>query len=263
MLPGQRFEKNTNLTVFYLAAFAFLIISVIPFKNNDSEVVFHFHKKWDHQPSTITGVCIEVFRLASVLFYLSSITNLLLLTLNRKFKEHEKLMEWSNFLRGLNTVAAFVCLAFLVPLRQDFDWFISLPLPFILSALSLLAMRPDSKLEIVLNLLILLLGYLQLTQLFILAVFILNLKVFTFGYKTTKYLKTSASEHSIAWSKSDFQLDATLDSTQEGDSFVVEQSLSRDIRSYGLISIKEERIEYVGADQIKSFVLFDASNSHE
>ena len=31
MLPQQRFERNTNLTVFYLAAFAFLVISVIPF----------------------------------------------------------------------------------------------------------------------------------------------------------------------------------------------------------------------------------------
>ena len=88
MLPQQRFERNTNLTVFYLAAFAFLIISVIPFASSDSEVVFHFHKRWDHQPTTITGVCIEVFRLVSVIFYLSSITNLLLLTLSRKFKEH-------------------------------------------------------------------------------------------------------------------------------------------------------------------------------
>jgi len=45
---------------------------------------------------------------------------------------------------------------------------------------------PDSKLEIVLNMVILLLGYLQLTQLFILAVFILNFKVFQFGYKKNK-----------------------------------------------------------------------------
>ena len=48
MLPSHRFERNSNLTVFYLAAFSFLIISVIPFTSSDSEVVFNFHKQWDH-----------------------------------------------------------------------------------------------------------------------------------------------------------------------------------------------------------------------
>jgi hypothetical protein len=79
-------------------------------------------------------------------------------------------------------------------------------------------MMPDSKLEIILNMVILLLGYLQLTQLFILAVFVLNFKVFQFGYKRTKYIKTSAPEHSLPWAKSEFQdatsyLNATLDCT--------------------------------------------------
>mmetsp|Transcript_41497 Transcript_41497/g.54617 ORF Transcript_41497/g.54617 Transcript_41497/m.54617 type:complete len:208 (-) Transcript_41497:1788-2411(-) len=117
MLPGLRFERNSNLTVFYLTAFSFLIISVIPFTSADSEVVFHFNKRWDHQPTTITGVCTEVFRLASVLFHLSSITNLVLLTVNRKFKDQDKLQQWASFLRELNVVGAFVCLAFLIPLR--------------------------------------------------------------------------------------------------------------------------------------------------
>jgi len=77
---------------------------------------------------------------------------------------------------------------------------------------------PDSKLEIVLNMVILLLGYLQLTQLFILAVFILNFKVFQFGYKKTKYVKTSTDHSANAWPKSEFQdaasyLNATLDCT--------------------------------------------------
>ena len=48
MLPNHRFERNSNLTVFYLMAFSFLLISVIPFSNADSEVVFHFNKRWDH-----------------------------------------------------------------------------------------------------------------------------------------------------------------------------------------------------------------------
>lgn len=116
MLPGHRFERNSNLTVFYLAAFSFLVIPVL-FSSSNSEVVFHFHKKWDHQPTTITGVCIEVFRLASVLFYLSSITNILLITVNRRFKDQEKLQQWATFLRELNSLAAFICLACLIPLR--------------------------------------------------------------------------------------------------------------------------------------------------
>jgi len=78
-------------------------------------------------------------------------------------------------------------------------------------------MMPDSKLEIVLNIVILLLGYLQLTQLFILAVFVLNFKVFQFGYKKTKYVKTlteytQAKEQSEFWEAPSY-LDATLDVT--------------------------------------------------
>ena len=160
MLPNHRFERNSNITVFYLAAFSFLIISVIPLSSSDSEVVFHFHKRWDHQPTTITGVCTEVFRLAAILFHLSSITNLLLLSINRRFKNQDSLQQWATFLRELNIVAAFVCLAFLIPSRQDFDWYLSLAVPYILAALFLLIMMPDSKLEIILNMVILLLGYL-------------------------------------------------------------------------------------------------------
>ena len=178
MLPKNRFERNSNLTVFYLTAFSFLIISVIPLTNSDSEVVFNFHKKWDHHPASIIGVCTEIFRLAVIMFHLSSISNLFLLNMNRKFKEYDQVKLWATFLREFNIVATFVCLAFLIPLRQDFDWFLSLPLPYATSAIFLIAMRPDSKLEIVLNLLILTIAYLQFTTLFILAVFILNFKVF-------------------------------------------------------------------------------------
>ena len=78
-LPKNRFERNSNLTVIYLAAFSYLIVTLLPFGNSDSEVVFHFHKKWGHKPVSLSGVCSEIFRLVTILFYLSSITSLFLL----------------------------------------------------------------------------------------------------------------------------------------------------------------------------------------
>ena len=135
--------------------------------------------------------------------HLSSITNLFLLNLNRKFKDVEKVQKWATFLREFNVVASYICLAFMVPLRQDFDWMLSMPLPYIIAAIFILAVRPDSKIEIILNLLVFGMGFLQFTTLFILAVFILNFKVFQFGYRKTKYVKTS-QEASIAWAKSEF-----------------------------------------------------------
>ena len=97
MLPKHRFERNSNLTVFYLAAFSFLIISVIPATSNspDYEIVFSFHKKWHHRPTSVVGVCTEVFRLAILLFHCSSITNLFLLNLTRKFYDVDTVRSWS------------------------------------------------------------------------------------------------------------------------------------------------------------------------
>ena len=265
MLPKNRFERNTNLTVFYLAAFSYLIISLLPVSNDDSEVVYHFHRHWNHHPASVIGVCTEIFRLAVILFHLSSLTNLFLLTLNRKFREMEKVQIWATFLREFNIVATFVCLAFIIPLRQDFDWVLSSVLVYILAAIIFLAMQPDSKLEIVLNLVVLTLAYLQFTTLFILAVFILNFKVFKHGFRKTKYVKTSA-EHSIAWAKSEFMdatsyLNSSLECTTDGDSFVNERATKREIISYGIISIVEEKVEYVGGSSDASFILFDASNT--
>ena len=56
-------------------------------------------------------------------------------------------------------------------------------------------------------------------------------------------------------------LNATLECTTEGDPCVTEQAIKRDIRSYGIISIIEERVEYIGSSADASFVLFDASTS--
>ena len=53
----------------------------------------------------------------------------------------------------------------------------------------ILATQPDSKLDLVLNLVILIIMYLQLANFFIVLVFILNYKVFHFGFKKTKYVK--------------------------------------------------------------------------
>ena len=87
--------------------------------------------------------------------------------------------------------------------------------------------------------------------------------MFQFGYRKTKYVKTSA-DRSIAWAKSEFQdatsyLNATLECTTDGDAQVTDLAIKRDIRSYGIISIKEEKVEYVGSNGEASFVLFDAS----
>ena len=51
----------------------------------------------------------------------------------------------------------------------------------------------------------------------------------------------------MAWSKTQ-DLDVTLDCTHDGDAAVAEQAIQREIRSYGIISVKEEKIEYIGAD---------------
>ena len=173
--------------------------------------------------------------------------------------------KWASFIKEVNTVASYVCLGFLIPLRQDFDWVLSLPLLYLTSAIFILAIRADSKLETVLNLIVLALAYIQFTTLFILAVFILNFKVFHFGFKKTRYVKTSA-EHSIAWAKSEYMdatsyLNSTLDCTTE-DSFVSETALKREMRSYGIVSIMVERVEYVGSSTDASFILYDASQGH-
>ena len=76
-------------------------------------------------------------------------------------------------------------------------------------------------------------------------------------------MKTS-KDASIAWARSEFldatsYLNSTLECTTDGDALVTEHSLKRDIRSYGIISVKEEKIEYIGGSTDASFILFDAS----
>ena len=40
---------------------------------------------------------------------------------------------------------------------------------------------------------------------------------------------------------------------------MTEHAIKRDIMSYGIISVKEEKIEYIGSSTDASFILFDAS----
>ena len=74
----------------------------------------------------------------------------------------------------------------------------------------------------------------------------------------------SSQEASIAWAKSEFQdatsyLNSTLEVTTDGYGVVSDHALKLDIRSFGIFSVKEERIEYIGSNTDASFVLFDAS----
>ena len=40
---------------------------------------------------------------------------------------------------------------------------------------------------------------------------------------------------------------------------MTEHAIKRDIMSYGIISVKEERVEYIGSSTDASFILYDAS----
>jgi len=79
----------------------------------------------------------------------------------------------------------FVCLAFVIPLRVDFKWLFDQPVLYILNAVFLLVSTPDSWPELLLNMVILVFMYAQAATLSILAIFILNLKVFKYGVKVT------------------------------------------------------------------------------
>lgn len=266
MFPQNRFERNTHLAIFHLAAFLFILMCVVPHEKSSIDVAGflgqgeHGHK---HQPKSVVEVFAEVFRLALLLVHTSSLGNLFLLTLHRRYKDNEKVQRYAALGRTVNTVLAYTCLAFLIPFRHDFDAYFATPVPYALGALLLLASQPDSKLEILLNILVLVLAYFQITLAFILAVFLLNFKVFHFGFKKTKYIKTS-QDPSIAWAKTEFQdatsyLNSTIECTTDNIEQITERQLKRAIRSYGIISIKEEKIEYIGTSSSASFVLFDES----
>jgi len=83
----------------------------------------------------------------------------------------------------------FVFLAFLIPLRQDFAWLLNQVFPYLIYVILVLGMQPDSKIDMLMNLAILTAMYFQCASVFIASVYVLNYKVFHFGYKRVKHVK--------------------------------------------------------------------------
>lgn len=87
MLPQSRFERNSNLVVFYMASFAFLLLSLVP--SGDDQILIgrtarvHHHHAHEHQ--NVVAVCSEVFRFSVTILHLASTTNVFLLAVARKF----------------------------------------------------------------------------------------------------------------------------------------------------------------------------------
>ncbi len=62
-------------------------------------------------------------------------------------------------MKDVNFFFTFVCLAFLIPLRADFEWLLNQPVVYVIELVLILAMQPDSKLDLVMNLAILIIMY--------------------------------------------------------------------------------------------------------
>ena len=116
---------------------------------------------YSHHGETIsvTAVCKEVFIYALVLIHLNSVTSVFLLSVARKYKETKSIQKYTNLFREISTVAMFVSLAFVIPLRIDFKWLLTQPILYVLNAVFLLVSRPDSWRELLLNMVILVVMY--------------------------------------------------------------------------------------------------------
>ena len=129
------------------------------------------------------AVCKEVFVYAINMIHLNSVTSVFLLTVARKYKETRSIQRYTSLFREICTVSMFVCLAFVIPLRVDFKWIFSLPVIYVLNAVFVIFSTPDSLVELLLNIMILAIMYFQATTASIFAIFILNMKVFKYGFK--------------------------------------------------------------------------------
>ena len=112
----------------------------------------------------------------------------------------------------------FVSLAFLIPLRIDFKWLLTQPILYVLNGLFLFMCTPASWLELLLNMMILVLMYTQAATASILAIFILNLKVFRYG--CVKNVQSHGNNNSFDYARTEFQdaisyLNSTMDGTTE------------------------------------------------
>ena len=93
------------------------------------------------------------------------------------------MQKYTNLFRELSTVIMFVCLAFVIPLRIDFKWLFTQPILYVLNAVFIIFSTPDCWWELMLNIIILIVMYAQLATVSILAILLLNLKVFKYGIK--------------------------------------------------------------------------------
>ena len=176
LIPDKRFD-NLNLSLFYLTAFSYLLISMLP--NEHPNQTFTHHG----QQISVVAVCKEVFIYALVIIHINSVTSVFLLTVARKYKETRSMQKYTNLFRELSTVIMFVCLAFVIPLRIDFKWLFTQPILYVLNAVFIIFSTPDCWWELMLNIIILIVMYAQLATVSILAILLLNLKVFKYGIK--------------------------------------------------------------------------------
>lgn len=153
----------------------------------------------------MVAVCKEVFIYALVIIHLNSVTSVFLLTVARKYKETRSMQKYTNLFRELCTVGMFVCLAFVIPLRIDFKWIFTQPVLYVLNAVFIIFSTPDSLIELLLSIVILIAMYAQLATVSILAIFILNLKVFKYGYKSdNNNVQPNGNNNSFPWARTEF-----------------------------------------------------------
>ena len=141
----------------------------------------------------------------------------------------------------------FVCLAFVIPLRVDFKWIFGTPVIYVLNAVFVIFSTPDSLVELLLNILVVSIMYFQATTASIFAVFILNMKVFKYGFKKVDSGNgnQNGGNNSFPWARTEF-LEATsyLNSTGEdffdGTVAMSDRQIKREIKSYGIFSIHIE-----------------------
>ena len=105
------------------------------------------------------GVCTEIFMFGLMLIHLSSINSVFLASMAKRFKDNEKVIRWTGIVKDINFFLTFVCLAFLIPLRADFDWLLNQPLLYAIELILILVMQPDSKLDCVMNVVVLIIMY--------------------------------------------------------------------------------------------------------
>ena len=89
MLPQNRFERNTNLAIFYMASFAFLFISCLPHNISGVTKNKHYHDSSGKKISVIS-VCTEIFLFGLMIIHLSSVNSVFLLQVAKKYKDYPK-----------------------------------------------------------------------------------------------------------------------------------------------------------------------------